>query len=418
MLAVLTGPNTMTENYKKPPLRYFEEASGQRHIAGSDHYIYGSGEARYKLAILGTGTIGQEHMRVASMIGAARVHGIFDQSERSMDVAAEEFARYANHELVRYADLESACNDPEVDALFICTPNFSHIQIFDVAAKSGKPIFLEKPMATTIDDARRIVEVAGDYPSFIQVGLQYRYKAPYVEARHEALSRGSIGSVRTVSMSEYRPPFLDKVEQWNKFAEYSGGTLVEKCCHYFDLMNLFAGALPARVYASSGQAVNFRDFEREGRASDIDDHAYVVIDYENGVRGNFTLNMFCPHFYEELVICGDRGRLVASETFDFLTDDIARSRVAVERGEDGASRDTAVGYAKPIEQSGHHGSTFFEHLAFVDRLDGRETDAATPLEGLWSIVVASAAQESSETGAPVDIKNFIEGHRLATAVGL
>ena len=407
----------MTENYKKPRLRYFEEASSQRHIAGQDRYLYGSGEARYRIAILGTGTIGQEHMRVASMIGTAQVHGIYDRNEHSMEVAAEEYARYADNELIRYTDLEAACGDPDVDALFICTPNFSHIEVFETVARSGKPIFLEKPMATTIDDARRILEVAANYPSFVQVGLQYRYKAPYVEARHEALQRGTVGEIKTISMSEYRPPFLDKVDQWNKFAEYSGGTLVEKCCHYFDLMNLFAGALPARVYASSGQAVNFLDFEREGRHSDIDDHAFVVIDYENGVRANFTLNMFCPHFYEELVICGDRGRLVASETFDFLTDDVAHSRVAIELGEDGASRDVAVGYAKPIEQCGHHGATFFEHLAFIERLDGKEADAATPLEGLWSIIVASAAQESSESGVPVDIKHFIEGHRLAKAVG-
>ena len=408
----------MTDNYKKPRLRYFEEASSQRHIAGQDRYLYGSGEPRFRLAIIGTGTIGQEHMRVATMIGVAQVHGIYDRNAHSMDVAAEEYARYADNELVRYGDLESACNDPDVDALFLCTPNFSHIDVFEVAARSGKPIFLEKPMATTVEDARRIFEIATDYPSCIQVGLQYRYKAPYVEAYHEALERGTVGNIKTISMSEYRPPFLDKVEQWNKFAEYSGGTLVEKCCHYFDLMNLFAGALPVRVYASSGQAVNFLDFEREGRASDIDDHGFVIIDYENGVRGNFTLNMFSPHFYEELVICGDRGRLLATETFDFLTDDVAHSRVAIELGEEGASRDTAVGYAKPIEQSGHHGATVFEHLAFIDHLDGKETDAATPLEGLWSIIVAAAAQESSETGAPVEIKQFVEGHQLAKAVGL
>lgn len=408
----------MTENYQKPRLRYFEEASSQRHIAGQDRYLYGSGDVRYRIAILGTGTIGQEHMRVASMIGTAQVHGIHDRSEHSMQVAAEEYARYAGNEVLRYPDVQSACNDPDVDALFVCTPNYSHIEVFEMAAESGKPIFLEKPMATTIDDARRILEISAAYPSFIQVGLQYRYKAPYVEARHEALERGAVGAIKTIGMSEYRPPFLDKVDQWNKFAEYSGGTLVEKCCHYFDLMNLFAGALPARVYASSGQAVNFRDFERDGRTSDIDDHAFVVIDYENGVRGSFTLNMFCPHFHEELVICGDRGRLVASETFDFLTEDVARSRLAIERGEDGASRNTSVGYARPIEQSGHHGATYFEHLAFIDRLDGKETDAATPLEGLWSIIVAAAAQESSESGAPVDVRAFIEGHQLARAVGL
>ena len=94
-----------------------------------------------------------------------------------------------------------------------------------------------------------------------------------------------------MSVSEYRPPFLDKVDQWNKFARLSGGTLVEKCCHYFDLINL----LPRPglcVYASGGRAVNFFDFERNGVKSDIDDHAFVAGDYANGVRASFTLNMF------------------------------------------------------------------------------------------------------------------------------
>jgi predicted dehydrogenase len=390
-------------NHKKPRLRFFEESPGQRHIVAADRYLYDQCEPRYRLAIIGTGTIGQEHMRVARLLGCATVHGVYDQSDRSATVAIEEFVRQGGDEPVRYKDLTAACNDADVDALMICTPNHTHIQVFDAAAKSGKPIFLEKPMATTVTDARRIVELARDYPAFVQVGLQYRYKAQYVEAQHEVRERRAVGDVKTISMSEYRPPFLDKVEQWNKFAEFTGGTLVEKCCHYFDLMNLFADS-------------NFVDFERNGKASDIADHAFVVIDYENGVRANFTLNMFSPHFVEELVICGDRGRLVASERFDFLQDDAALSSVAIERGEDVASRVMDVGYARTIEQSGHHGATFFEHKAFVDQLDGKTSDAATPLQGLWSIVVAAAAQESVSTGQPVVIDTFIEQNDLLHAL--
>lgn len=399
-------------NRKKPRLRFFEKSPGQRHIVAPDHYLYGQAEPRYRLAIIGTGTIGQEHMRVAHLLGHATVHGVYDQNDRSATVAIEEFVRQGGDEPIRYKDLTAACNDSDVDALMICTPNHTHIQVFDVAAKSGKPIFLEKPMATTIGDACRIVEVARNYPAFVQVGLQYRYKAQYVEAQHEVRERRSVGDVKTISMSEYRPPFLDKVEQWNKFAEFTGGTLVEKCCHYFDLMNLLAESKPARVFASAGQAVNFVDFERDGKLSDIDDHAFVVIEYENGVRAEFTLNMFSPHFVEELIVCGDRGRLVANERFDFLQHDAAVSSVAIERGEDGASRVIDVGYARTIEQSGHHGATFFEHMAFIDQLDGKASDAATPLQGLWSIMVAAAAQESATTGQPVVMDTFIEQNEL------
>ena len=348
--------------------------------------------------------------------GETQVSGIPPDLEkvarRSVQVATEEFARHADHELVVHESLEAACQDEAADALIICTPNYTHIDVLEVAAKSGKPILLEKPMATTVADAKTILGIAASYPSFIQVGLQYRYKAPYVEARHEVLARRSLGDVKTIAMSEYRPPFLDKVGQWNKFSEYSGGTLVEKCCHYFDLMNLLADSLPVRVYASGGQAVNFTDFEYSGISSDIDDHAFVIIDYANGVRGSFTLNMFSPHFYEELVVCGTDGRLVATERFDFLQDDVSHSSLAIEKPETGASRTMDVSYARPIEQSGHHGATFFEHIAFADQLDGKATDCASAEQGYWSIIVGAAAQQSRDTGAPVDIQQFLNQQGL------
>ena len=317
---------------KPPRLRHFEQAPNQRHIVDPDRYLYAQGEPRYRAAIIGTGTIGQEHMRVASMLGRVSVHGIYDENGHSLDVAAEGFATYSDCALRRYDSLESACFDTDVDVLFICTPNYSHIDVFNTAIESGKAIFLEKPMATTLADAKHIVEADQGYSRFIQVGLQYRYKAPYVEARHEALQRQTLGAVKTIAVSEYRPPFLDKVNQWNKFNEYSGGTLVEKCCHYFDLLNLFAGARPSRVFATGSQAVNFTDFEHGGRRSDIDDNAMVIVDYQNGIHANFTLNMFSPQFHEELIICGDQGRLVATESFDFQRDDVAHSRIRIELG--------------------------------------------------------------------------------------
>lgn len=396
----------------EPRLRFFQEAPGQRHITGDDRYLYADAKPRYKLGVIGTGTIGQEHMRVATMLGHAAVQGIYDEQATSLDVAEAEFAKISDAQLIRYPDIETAAGDPDTDALVICTPNHTHIDVIEAVASSGKPILLEKPMATTIEDAKRIVEIANGYGSFIQVGLQYRYKAPYVEARHEALERGVVGDIKTISMSEYRPPFLDKVGQWNKFSEKSGGTLVEKCCHYFDLMTLFAGARPVRVFASAGQAVNFTTFEHGGRPCDIDDHAYVIVDYAGGVRANFTLNMFSPLFYEELVICGDRGRLVAKERFDFMNDDVARSSVAIEMSETGASRYTDVGYASHIEQSGHQGAKFFEHVEFIRQLDGEPSDSATPMQGLWSIIVAVAAQQSAASGQPVEIDALIKQHQL------
>ncbi|MFQ3354088.1 MAG: myo-inositol 2-dehydrogenase/D-chiro-inositol 1-dehydrogenase [Polaribacter sp.] len=397
----------------KQRLRFFEKSLGQQHITDADKYLYKSPAPTHALAIIGTGTIGQEHMYVATLLGRARVHGIYDSQVQSMDSAEKNFKDYSDQSLIRYADLASACSDPEVDALMICTPNYTHADVLKVAMRSGKPIFLEKPMATTLVDADAIVKANDAYPSFIQIGLQYRYKAQYIEAFHEVQQRTSVGVVKTISMSEYRPPFLDKVGQWNKFNQYSGGTLVEKCCHYFDLINLLADAMPVRVYASGGQAVNFLDFQKDGVPADIDDHAFVIIDYANGVRANFTLNMFCHDFTEELVITGDRGRLVANELFNVHQQQPSKATIALEKGEWGASKQTDVTYAREIEKSGHHGATYYEHVAFVDQLDGKACESATPVQGLWSMIVASAAQHSIKTQQAVDIRAFMLDNNLA-----
>ena len=396
----------------KQRLRFFEKSLGQQHITDADQYLYKSPKSTHALAVIGTGTIGQEHMYVATLLGRTRVHGIYDSQSQSMDSAEKNFKDYSEQPLIRYADLASACSDPEVDAFLICTPNYTHADVLKVAMRSGKPIFLEKPMATTLADADAIVKANDAYPSFIQVGLQYRFKAQYLEAFYEVQQRQSVGVVKTISMSEYRPPFLDKVGQWNKFNQNSGGTLVEKCCHYFDLINLLANAMPLRVYASGGQAVNFLDFQKDGIPADIDDHAFVIIDYANGVRANFTLNMFCHDFTEELVVTGDSGRLVTNELFNVHQQQPSRATIALEKGEWGASKETDVTYAREIEESGHHGATYYEHVAFVDQLDGKKGEAATTVQGLWSMIVASAAQHSIATQQAVDIRAFMLENNL------
>ena len=384
------------------------------YIPQGDRYLFAPGEHRYRFNVIGTGVNGQEHILVTLMEGRATIHGIFDPNPLSVAGAQRTFARFMpGSQLVVYDSLEAACTDPAVDGLIICTPNYTHLEIVRTAAKSGKHILLEKPMATTIEDAHAIMEIAEAHPAVFQIGLQYRFKPIYVEAIHEALARKTIGDIKTISILEHRFPFLDKVKQWNKFSRYSGGTLVEKCCHYFDLMNLFAGARPVSVFATGSAAVNFLDFEYEGEKSDILDNAFVIVTYANGVRASFNLCMFSPMFYEELVLCGDDGRLKASENEDFLPAARTDTHLEIHCGDRKPSRIGAPCYPTFIQQSGHHGATYFEHVSFVDNIEGAAAaSAATAAEGFWSIVVGVAAETSVKTGQPVLIDQLLHERNI------
>lgn len=394
---------------KEVQSRFFARSPHFNYIPNEDRYLFAPEKPRHKFNIIGAGMNGSEHIRVTLLEGRATIQGIYDPNPGSIAMAQASFAMFApGQNLVVYDSLEAACNDPQADALIIATPNYTHIDVLRVAARSGKHIFLEKPMATTVKDAFEITQIARDYPAVLQIGLQYRYKAMYVEAIHEALQRKTIGEIKVVSILEHRVPFLDKVKQWNKFSRYSGGTLVEKCCHYFDLLNMFAGSRPESVFATGGMAVNFIEFEYHGEKSDILDHALVNVVYQNGVRASFNLCMFAPMFYEEVILCGDEGRIKAYENEDFLSTGRPKSHMEVMCGENRPSRVSTPVYPAFLKQSGHNGATFYEHINFVDNIEGKDTRAATVEEGFWSVVVGAAAEESVKTGKVVEIANFLK----------
>ena len=384
------------------------------YISEEDRYYLSRGEPAYRFNVIGVGVNGQEHIRVTELEGRASIHGIYDPNPRSIEAAVKQHNLIAPHrQLVCYDSLEAACMAPEVDGLIIATPNYTHLDVLKVAVQSGKHILLEKPIATNVKDAFEITRMADAYPAVLQVGLQYRYKAIYTEAIYEALTRKSIGNIKTISLLEHRVPFLDKVGQWNKFAKFTGDTLIEKCCHYFHLLNLFAEATPKDVYASGSMAINFRDFRYGGEQADMLDNALVIVNYQNGIRASFNLCMFAPMFYEELILCGDDGRIKAWENVDFLPESSSGTYLEIMHGDNKPSRRMTPHYPAAIELTGHHGATFYEHVQFIDRLEGKESDAATALDGLWSVVVAAAAQESIKTNQVVNIDAFLAANGLS-----
>ncbi|MCM3570568.1 Gfo/Idh/MocA family protein [Neobacillus mesonae] len=403
----------MSQLGKKLKNRYISRNPKFDYLPDQDRYLSKSSQPKYRFNLIGCGNIGREHMKVTFMEERAVIHGIYDPNPSSLKYAHQLFKELSpDSSLEIYQTLQEACHDPKVDGLIICTPNYTHLSIVKEAIKSGKHILLEKPMATTIEDAYELTQLTQNYESVFQIGLQYRYKSIYFESIHEALERKTIGDIKLISITEHRPPFLDKVNQWNKFSKYSGGTLVEKCCHYFDLMNFFAQAKPVQVMAVGDMAVNFKDFQYQHEKSDILDHAIVTVLYENGVKANLNLCMFSPTFYEEMVLCGDQGRLKASEHDHFLTTSQDRNRLEIYGGEERPTKLTTPCYPTHIEQSGHGGATFYEHVNFVNQIEKCSVKTPSIEDGLWSVIVGAAAEESIKRGEIISIESLLKDKNI------
>jgi len=144
------------------------------------------------------------------------------------------------------------------------------------------------------------------------VGMEYRY-IPSIDRLINQVHHGTIGAPKMLSIREHRFPFLQKVNNWNRFNKNTGGTLVEKCCHFFDLMLHIMKAKPVRILASGSQDVNHKDEVYNGKTSDILDNAYVVIEFDGGQRACMDICMFAEasRHQEEISLVGDGGKIEA-----------------------------------------------------------------------------------------------------------
>lgn len=236
----------------------------------------------------------------------------------------------------------------------------------------------------------------------VQVGLEYRYMPP-VAKMIEIVNGGTLGQVKMVAIREHRFPFLVKVNNWNRFNVNSGGTLVEKCCHFFDLMRLFAGANPVRVMASGAIDVNHKDEVYDGKVPDIIDNAYAIVEFDNGSRGMLDLCMFAEGSKneQEISVVGDVGKGEA-----FVPENIVRY------GSREAKRDgvqTLKAEDHRIKYEGlHHGSSYVEHLNFLSAIrEGTLTPAVDLQDGLISVAIGVAAQLSIEKGRFVTLEEVL-----------
>ena len=139
-----------------------------------------------------------------------------------------------------------------VDVYLISSPNFTHIGILKDVIKTKKHILVEKPLCTNTKDCLEIKKLTKDYPSVFWTAMEYRYMPPVAKFINEIHNK-TIGELKTLTIREHRFPFLKKVNNWNRFEKNTGGTLVEKCCHFFDLMCLIAKSKPISVYASGAK---------------------------------------------------------------------------------------------------------------------------------------------------------------------
>ena len=352
-----------------------------------------------RVGLVGAGLMGQEHARNLLAIDGVAVTAVADPDPGSRRQAEVLLAAMAPLVVPDHRDLLA---DGVCDAVIVSTPNMTHAAVATDVVKAGLPLLVEKPLCTTVEDCRALAAAAESGPP-VWVGLEYRYLRP-IRMLLDEVAAGTAGPVRMVGIREHRFPFLPKVGDWNRFNRNTGGTLVEKCCHFFDLMHLVTGAEPVAVMASGAQDVNHLDERYGGERPDILDNAYVIIDFADGSRGMLDLCMFADasRFEQEVVVVGDAGKLEA-----LLPDGGLRVGRRGVHGLGAVEERPAVASGAGYEGL-HYGASYWQDTAWVESV----RTGAPPLvgvdDGLRSVAVGVAAHRSIDEGRRVELAEVLK----------
>ncbi len=352
-----------------------------------------------RYGIIGTGMMGVEHLWNLHHVDGARVTAIADPNppSREFAVAADE----GRHRFEVFADHRDLLASGLVDAVVVATPNMTHRVILDDVLATDLHVLVEKPLCTTVSDCRAVQQAAAERSGIVWVGLEYRYMPPVARLLAEVRA-GTVGRPAMVAVREHRFPFLPKVGNWNRFNRNTGGTLVEKCCHFFDLMDRIVDDEPVRVLASGAQDVNHLDERYDGEVPDIVDNAFVVVDYRGGARAMLDLCMFAEasEHQEEISVVGPLGKIEA-----FLP--ASTVRLGLRREGRAGVRTEEVHDPRVAYEGFHHGSSYLEHLDFLDAVRSGTAPEVGVADGLRSVALGVAAHRSIDEGRAVTLEEVL-----------
>ena len=327
-----------------------------------------------RVGVIGAGWIAREHRRVLDSVAEAQLVAVCDLDlERAAELAAGTDARV-------YQDWHDLLDHEDLGALLVCTPPRFHREPAVAALKAGLPVYLEKPIARTAEDAAPIVAAAEQSGTVCAVGYQW-HALDLLGELPGLLAGQQIGALvgTSIGPTQSRPWFLDK--------RAGGGNLLERGSHHLDLARAVAGNVTA-VQTAAGRVRLARSAGET--AGDIDDALTMLLQHASGALAT-------------IVVAWTRPGQPGSYGLDILASD-ATLRLALDpdftlTGTSGGQWVDRRAASPPFDRSMRR---------FLHAVAGRDPAAVpcTPRDAAATLAVAIAAEQALETSRAVPVESF------------
>lgn len=317
------------------------------------------------VGVIGLGAIGQKHCQVLSEIRQANIVAVADINEEVLEQTAKTYKAEA------YKDYKKLIQHPGLDAVVVATPDDLHREPCVLAAEAGKHILVEKPIATSEEDAQAIIDAAEKANVKLMVGFTLRFVPHYLKTK-AAVEEGKLGQM--ISIFARRLNVITQAERINGRC----GVLHFLGIHDFDVMRWIVGSEPVSIYTEDSTSVE-RKYPQE-------DETFSIIKFANGVVG-------CAHIGWNLPANHPGGR-------DFKLDiSGSQGSLNMDLASQGLKIYTTEGHKFPSTAPG----LIEEDRAFVNCVLDDAPVPVTGKDGLVALKMVMAALESIEKKSVVKI---------------
>ncbi len=326
------------------------------------------------IGIIGAGRIGRVHAEtLAFRLPETQIAAITDVNRE----AAQAVADRCNISRVVDSSAEILA-DPQVQAVLICSPTSTHADLIVEAAKAGKHIFCEKPIAFSLDRIDRALEAVKTAGVQLQIGFNRRFDANFARVR-QAVKSGEIGkpSLMHIISRDPSPPPLSYVRT-------SGGIFLDMTIHDFDMARFLIGDEVEEIYTAAGVMVD----PQIGEAGDLDT-ALIVLRFGNGVIATIDNSRKAVYGYDQRVdILGTDGSIATGNCYP---------NQAVVSSATTVYKDLPLNFFME-----RYTESFVSELrSFVAAVLQERATEVTGIDGRIPVVMALAARKSYDEGRPV-----------------
>jgi len=251
--------------------------------------------------IVGIGNISERNFVPA--LAAAADSELVSVFSRSME-KAKTFA--ARHSVARTFDsLDGLLADPELDAVYIATPNSIHAEQAVAAAKAGKHVLCDKPMALTVSDGERMIQTAHDNQVKLGVAFRLRYHEAHIETRRR-IQAGVLGEIQLVKAQNFVGAARPHWRGWRRDLAISGaGSIVGQAVHAVDLVRYLTDTEVSEVRCITDALPPDRP---------IDEMTCSVFKLRNGALAHVASGALVPRSDNDAVLYGSKGKIVCRGT--------------------------------------------------------------------------------------------------------